>query len=273
MMNSVADGYRESSGSIMKSGIGILFVLATSLVNSQHAASRYGEPLAQLVDLPLTSAAIKFRGDGDCRVPVLTPVTVFKGGATTGEKVTVRLDTIANRYEIRIEASGSSDRQGTTHSGTLKLERSDCLYRMSGETGAQLAVNKDGILFGGITSGTSDETSPALIVAFKNTSHNVADLIGDWWVFDSDHQHNNQEGTTDLTTAERSAAAYETRIEASGHFRNCDLKDRVVTQCWRYGNIFFNGTDFVSQEEDGNSAMLVVGRVAGKYVPILCSKR
>lgn len=250
----------------------LLVVLATNLVAYHHSGARHTAPPVRLAGLSTVSdtlPAIQFRSEGNCRVPVLTPAAAFKGGTTAGEEVTVRLDTAAKRYQIRIDASITAGRQGVNHNGRLTLDRSDCLYRMSGEAAAQLAVSKDGILFGGLRSDAPDATSPALVVAFKNTSRDIADLSGNWWVFGGSNERSGSGHEANLRPAERSAAAYETRIDADGNFRNCDLKDQSASQCARHGRIFFDGTHFISQEEGGGSGTLIVGQVAGKRVPIL----
>lgn len=209
-----------------------------------------------------TAPAVRFRKEGPCQVPVLNRRVSFKGGATTGEEVTVRLDTAHHQYEIHIDASKTPGRQGMRRRGTLTLDHSDCNYRLSGETAARLEVNKDGILFGGIDSGVSGEESPALIIAFKNTSRDLVDLSGNWWVFGS-------RNSSDLAVSTQPASAYEARIFPDGHFSRCELKSAGGLCSAGIGRIFFNGTVFVSQENDGNSGTLIVGQVPGKRVPIL----
>ncbi|HTN65323.1 MAG TPA: hypothetical protein VL051_03935 [Burkholderiaceae bacterium] len=205
------------------------------------------------------SPAVKFRNEGACPVPILSRAIAFKGGTTTGEEVTVRIDTARHTYEIRIDASRTPGRQGMRRRGTLLLDRQDCSYRMSGEASARLAVNKDGVLFGGLDMRTGDADLPVLIVAFKNTSADLVDLSGSWWVFESRHG-----------SSGHAAGAYEARILPDGRFSQCELKDANHGQCTsRIGRIYYNGTVFVSQEENGDTGTLVVGRVAGKLVPIL----
>lgn len=215
--------------------------------------------------VPAAPAAVRFRQDGVCPVPVLTRAMPFKGGATTGEEVTVRLDTARRAYEIRIDASATPGRQGLRRRGTLTLDRQDCSYRLSGEKAVRLAVSKDGILFGGIDPGTPDQESPALIVAFKNTSRDIVDLSGNWWVFES-----RSAAEAEKSQDRRSGTAYEARILPDGEFSNCELQESANGRCAaRVGHIHFNGTVFVSQEEDGKRATLVVGRAGEKLVPIL----
>lgn len=207
-------------------------------------------------------AAVKFRTEGVCPVPILSRAVAFKGGATTGEEVTLKLDTSRHIYEIRIDASKTPGRQGMLRRGKLLLDQHDCSYQLSGEAAARLAVNKDGVLFGGIEADVTDAAdaeSPALIVAFKDISTNLADLSGNWWVFESRNG-----------SARRSGAAYEARILPDGRFSRCELKDVANTQCSSgTGRIYANGAVFINQQENGDSETLVVGRVAGKLVPIL----
>ena len=64
-------------------------------------------------------AAVKFRTEGACPVPILSRAIAFKGGATTGEEVTLKLDTSRHTYEIRIDASKTPGRQGMLRHGKL----------------------------------------------------------------------------------------------------------------------------------------------------------
>ncbi len=210
---------------------------------------------------PSTPPAVKFRKEGLCSVPILSRTIAFKGGTTTGEEVTVRLDTARHTYEIRIDASKTPGRQGMRRQGKLLLDQRDCSYQLSGEAATRLAVNKDGVLFGGLdteAADMADAESPALIVAFKNTSTDIVDLSGSWWVFESRSRG-----------ARHAGAAYETRILPDGQFSQCELNDGASRRCSsRIGRIHYNGKVFISREENGNIETLVVGRVAGKLVPI-----
>ncbi len=243
----------------------LLFALACGLVGiesnggrpSRHAGADWME-----LEPPSSAAAVRFRQDGICAVPVLTPAAPFKGGATTGEEVTVRLDTAHKTYEIRIDTSIAPNRRGMRRQGTLVLDRSDCSYRLSGEPAARLAVSKDGILFGGLASDAPEQEAPELIVAFKNTSRDLSDLSGNWWVFESRAPRDQD--------APRSGVAYEARILPDGQFSHCALKAGADSRCGAYlGQIHFDGKVFVSRDENGTRATLVVGRVGAKRVPIL----
>lgn len=208
-------------------------------------------------------ATIRFRQDGVCQLPILTRATTFKGGATTGEEISVSLDTRRNLYEIRIDASKTPGRQGMRRTGSLVLDRDDCTYRLPAEASAQLTVNKYGILFGGVDAGIPEQAAPALIVAFKDTSSDLASLSGSWWVFEGGNN-------ADLSLARQAGTAYEVRILPDGRFSNCELQGSAGSQCGApLGRIFFNGKVFISQDEHGNAATLVVGLAAGKLVPIL----
>jgi hypothetical protein len=242
----------------------LIVVLASGLASLGSHRSDDTVHRAADTAAPSAQTAVRFKTESVCQVPVLSRAIAFKGGATTGEEVTVRLDTARHTYEIRIDASKTPGRQGMRRNGTLVLDRQDCSYRLSGEAAARLAVNKDGILFGGVRPGTAEQDSPALIVAFKNTSRDILDLSGHWWVFES-------RNPADFPAAGHAGAAYEARILPDGHFSNCELSDNGPDdQCNSFlGRIHFNGKVFVSEDENGNTATLVVGRVADKLVPIL----
>jgi len=246
----------------------LLFTVACGLAGIGSGGYRAPVAGSDWIDAeaPATAAAVRFRQDGICPVPVLTPATPFKGGATNGEEITVRLDTARNAYEIRIDASSVPARRGMRRSGTLTLDRGDCSYRLSGEAAARLAVSKDGILFGGLATDTPDTNAPALIVAFKDTSQELGDLSGSWWVFDS--------RAPPERDAPRSGVVYQTRIRPDGQFSQCALKAAgdpdADDGCGAYlGQIHFDGKVFISRDEHGNRATLVVGRVGDKRVPIL----
>ncbi|OGS97317.1 MAG: hypothetical protein A3K04_00555 [Gallionellales bacterium RBG_16_56_9] len=229
---------------------------AGGIAGTEHRWSDAVRPLAAALPPP---PVLQFRQEGVCPVPVLNRAIAFKGGATTGEEVTVKLDTARHTYEIRIDTSKTPGRQGMRRRGKLLLDPRDCSYRLSGEATARLAVNKDGVLFGGLDADTEEPEAPAVIVAFKNTSADIVDLSGSWWVFESRNGN-----------AGRRRSAYLVRILPDGQFSQCELDDGAADECRPLiGKLHYNGTAFVSQEENGNVGTLVVGRVAGKLVPIL----
>jgi hypothetical protein len=242
----------------------LLLAMVTSGLASvgQNGSVWTGTPFSATAAPAAAPPAISFRKEGACQVPVLNRSMPFKGGATTGEEVTVKLDTARHQYEIHIDASKTPGRHGMRRKGTLMLDHSDCSYRLSGETAARLEVNKDGILFGGVDPGVPGQETPALIVAFKNTSRDLVDLRGNWWVFGS-------RNSSDVAMATQSVIAYEARIFPDGYFSRCELKSAGGQCNARIGRIFFNGSVFVSQENNGTSGTLIVGQVPGKRVPIL----
>jgi hypothetical protein len=209
---------------------------------------------------------LTFKKDGGCDVPQLSHDMRFKGGATNGEEITITLDTAVNTYRVSIDASDSAARQGLTRSGSLVFNAEDCIYTMSGEKFAQVAVNPEGVLLGGIDNGDPD-APPASIIAFKDTSTRLRDLAGDWWVLRKDRDN----GAASLS---RLLPAYDTTIQSDGKFSNCSSGFAANdASCIRSAGRFVPyGTVFRTTSNSGSDMSLVLGNVAGNFVPVLLTR-
>lgn len=214
--------------------------------NAYHALT--GDLAAEeQLDIPL-----QFRWVDHCSIPVLHEGLAFEGGLTSGERVTVRLDTEANTYQFRIEEVWHTGQPARRQAGSMALDATDCTYVFGNDEAVRVAVNKDGVLLGKIESGGA---VPVRIVAFSSVSNRLEDLAGAWSVVSDD-------GT-----------AEEARVRADGTFSHCSLTHATPMQCAPdTGQITAIHNAFRATDTTGQGGTVVVGKVAGEAVPILLNQ-
>jgi hypothetical protein len=218
-------------------------------LNAYHALTGNSATEDQL-DTPL-----QFRWVDHCSIPVVHEGLAFEGGLTSGERVTVRLDTEANTYQFRIEEVWHTGQPARRQSGSMALDTTDCTYVFGNDEAVRVAVNKDGVLLGKIERGGA---VPVRIVAFSSVSNRLEDLAGTWSIIGDD-------GT--------SIASEEAHVRADGTFSHCSLTHATPMQCAPdTGRIAVINNAFRATDTTGQGGTLVVGKVAGEAVPILLNQ-
>lgn len=211
----------------------------------------------QLAPQPHTDAAspqsaLQFVTHGHCQIPVLTESDTFQGGMTTGEQVTLALDTKARSFRFQIEAAWHAGQPARVRTGEVHFDEADCTYRLGDEETIQIAVNHEGVLFGSMDSA---ERNPVRIIAFRNVSRQMKDLAGTWRVIGDDGI---------------SASMQETQIRVDGTFSRCSLTHANPLECVPdTGRITRTSNAFQANERSGHGGILIVGKMGDATTPLL----
>lgn len=229
--------------------------------SSQHpdiARSAYLAFSSKMPPAPASGADIAFRQQGACSVPLIDERLVFRGGLTSGEQISIRMDTTLNTYRFRIEAARDADRRAHVRSGDLSLDQSDCGFALSGDHNVRVAINRDGVLFGSIDNGGA---VPVRMIAFSSVSSRLADLTGDWRIVGGGKVASADDGIS---------LAREARIRADGTYSRCSLTHASPLQCMpNTGRIVLSDYTFTTIESDGHRGELIIGKAGNRLVPIL----
>lgn len=200
----------------------------------------------------LHATPIQFRQERHCAIPILHETRSFQGGLTSGERITISLNTEKNTFRFRTEAAWHAGRPSRLRTGNMTMDDADCTYVLNSDEPTRVAVNKDGVLFGSIDFGGS---VPVRIVAFSEISQRMADLAGAWRIIGDDGM---------------STRMQEARIRLDGTFSRCSLTHSNPMQCVPdTGRITLISDTFQATDSGGHGGTLVVGKVAGQAVPIM----
>lgn len=206
---------------------------------------------------PAVGEKILFQDQGACSVPVIDERVVFKGGLTSGEQVSMRLDTSAKTYRFQIDATRESGRRATLRTGQITFDEQDCSFVLSGDRKVRIAINRDGVLFGSITN---DGAAPVRMIAFSSVSNRLADLAGDWRIV----------GHGSRPVQDGVSLRSEARIRVDGTYSRCSLTHVSPMDCIPdTGRIALGHNAFTTIETDGHRGDLIIGRVGDRLVPIL----
>lgn len=238
--------------------IGSFAGLSASNQHPDIARSAYLAFSSKMPPAPASGSDIAFRQQGACSIPVIDERLVFRGGLTSGEQISVRMDTALNTYRFRIEAARDADRRAHVRSGTLSLDQSDCSFALSGDQNVRVAINRDGVLFGSIDNGGA---VPIRMIAFSSVSSRLADLTGDWRIVGGGKVAAGNDGLS---------LAREAKIRPDGTYSRCSLTHASPLHCIpNTGRIALSDYTFTTIESDGHRGELILGKAGNRLVPVL----
>ncbi|MDF0605905.1 tannase/feruloyl esterase family alpha/beta hydrolase [Neisseriaceae bacterium TC5R-5] len=202
--------------------------------------------------------------------------TVYKGGDTFGEELSVQIDPDTMTYRITIDASLQRS-TGSSRSGKLQATQNACSFN-SDEQGARFTFTGGGVLLGGIAASSGSNFLP--LVAFQNVSSDykaVADIYNA-----SGIEYNATTNSSSLVRQSarlRSSAATWQSCQAAGSsgFISYDASCANSSKGYIAWNSSRRAFDYYlggsPDKNDGNlSGSLISGIVNGKPVPLILTR-
>jgi feruloyl esterase len=201
--------------------------------------------------------------------------TTWKGGNTSGEELSVRIDPATLKYTVTIDAS-LQRAPATVASGQL-VSQGGCTYG-SDENGAQFTLTGGGVLAGGVRPLSGGGFLP--LVAFQNVSSDykaVADIynVNGIQTAVADGSVSVRTGSARLRS---SAATWQTcAASAGGGFILYDAACTNTTKGYIVWNATRNAFDYyvggtIAAGDGVLSGSLISGMVNGKPVPVILTR-
>lgn len=201
--------------------------------------------------------------------------TTWKGGNTSGEELSVRIDPATLKYTVTIDAS-LQRAPATVASGQL-VSQGGCTYG-SDENGAQFTLTGGGVLAGGVRPLSGSGFLP--LVAFQNVSSDykaVADIynVNGIQTAVADGSVSVRTGSARLRS---SAATWQTcAASAGGGFILYDAACTNTTKGYIVWNATRNAFDYyvggtIAAGDGVLSGSLISGMVNGKPVPVILTR-